>query len=132
MSGPRQFVSDALAAALGDGWALIPYDTQVTPSGKTVMFYRSTVEQTPEAPMGSWQHEITLYVATAKQVGPDALDALDEALDEVLVALYEADGIAWSTATYKVLFETIPAFEVKVQVWTNVAPTQPEPTPEEE
>jgi hypothetical protein len=124
MANMRTWLQDGLATELGDGWTLIPFDKQITPSGRTVMFYRSSVIPTPEAPDGHMTHTVTLYVATAKQVGSDALDALDAALDDVLVALYALHNVTWTTATYKVLNDTVPVFEVQVQVPSNIVATE--------
>ena len=123
MANLRTWLETGLKAEL-DGWTLVTYDQQITPSGPTVMFFRSSVVPTPEAPDGHMTHTVTLYVATAKQVGPDALDALDVALDAVLIALYALKNVTWTSATYKVLNDTVPAFEVLVQVPSNIVATE--------
>lgn len=120
----RTWLRDELDTQLGDEWLLLPYDQELTPSQRTVMFFRSSVVPAPSAPLGAQMHTITLYVATAKQVGPDALDALDEALDDVLVALHRIHNVVARSATYKILGETVPTFEVLVDVPANIAYTQ--------
>lgn len=120
----RLWLRDQLRAQLGTGWQLTPYDQELTPSRKTVMLFRSQVIPTPEAPRGSQTHTITLYVATAKQVGPDALDTLDAALDAVLVALHQIKNVRWTSAEYQVLSETIPVFKVQVEVPANIQSTE--------
>ena len=116
----RTWLRDELATHLD----LLPYDKELTPSQRTVMFFRSLVVPAPAAPLGAQMHTITLYVATAKQVGPDALDALDEALDDVLVALHKIHNVVARSATYKILGETVPTFEVLVDVPANITNTQ--------
>lgn len=123
MTNIRTWLEAGLEAELDDGWTFITYDSSVAPSGLTVMFYRSSVVPTPEAPDGHMTHTITLYVATAKQVGSAALDALDVALDAVLVALYALKNVTWTSARYKVLNDTVPVFEVLVQVPSNIVAT---------
>lgn len=123
MTNIRKWIETGLKTELDDGWTFITYDSSVTPSGQTVMFYRSSVVPTEEAPDGHMTHTITLYVATAKQVGSAALDALDVALDAVLVALYALKNVTWTSATYKVLNDTVPVFEVLVQVPSNIVAT---------
>lgn len=120
----RTWLRDELAARLEDGWLLLPYDTKLTPAQRTVMFFRSRVVPTPEAPRGSQTHTITLYVATAAQVGPDALDDLDDALDDVLVALFKIRNVVARSATYKILGETVPCFEVLVDVPSKITETE--------
>uniref|UniRef100_UPI003F491410 hypothetical protein n=1 Tax=Promicromonospora sp. CA-291202 TaxID=3240016 RepID=UPI003F491410 len=120
----RTWLEAGLDAELDDGWTFITYDSQITPAGLTVMFFRSRVVPTPEAPDTHMTHTITLYVATAKQVGSAALDALDVALDAVLVALYALKNVTWTSATYKVLNDTVPVFEVLVQVPSNIVATE--------
>lgn len=124
MTNMRTWLEAGLEAELDDGWTFITYDSSVTPAGLTVMFYRSSVVPTPEAPDTHMTHTITLYVATAKQVGSAALDALDVALDDVLVALYALKNVTWTSATYKVLNDTVPVFEVLVQVPSNIRATE--------
>lgn len=124
MANLRRWLETGLDAELGEGWTLITYDQQITPSGPTVMFFRSSVIPTPEAPDGAMTHTVTLYVGTAKQVGPAALDALDAALDAVLIALYAIKNVIWTSATYKVLNDTVPVFEVQVQVPSNIVATE--------
>jgi hypothetical protein len=124
MANLRTWLEAGLKTGLGAGWTLITYDSQITPSGPTVMFFRSSVIPTPEAPDGHMTHTITLYVGTAKQVGPDALDALDVALDDVLIALYAIQNVTWTSARYKVLNDTVPVFEVQVQVPSNIVATE--------
>lgn len=124
MTNMRTWLVDGLKTELDAGWTFITYDSQITPSGLTVMFFRSSVIPTPEAPDGHMTHTVTLYVATAKQVGSAALDALDVALDDVLVALYALKNVIWTSATYKVLNETVPVFEVLVQVPSNIVATE--------
>lgn len=121
----RLWLKDQLRAQLGTGWQLTPYDEQLTPSRKTVMFFRSSVVPSPEAPgSGFLDNTVTLYVATAKQVGPGALDTLDAALDAVVVALHEIHNAVFVSATYKVLNETVPVFEVQVEVVSNITSTE--------
>lgn len=124
MTNMRTWLEAGLKTELDDGWTLITYDSQITPSGRTVMFFRSSVIPTPEAPDTHMTHTVTLYVATAKQVGSAALDALDVALDDVLVALYALTNVTWTQATYKVLNDTVPVFEVLVQVPSNIVATE--------
>jgi len=120
----RTWLEAGLKTQLGTtGWTFITYDSEIVPSGRTVMFYRSSVIPTPEAPDGHMTHTITLYVATAKQVGSAALDALDVALDDVLIALYALKNVTWTSARYKVLNDTVPVFEVLVQVPSNIVAT---------
>lgn len=120
----RTWLRDQLAANLDDTWLLLPYDKDLTPAQPTVMFFRTQVVPTPEAPRGAQTHTITLYVATAKQVGPDALDTLDDALDDVLVALFKTPNVVARSATYKVLADVAPCFEVLVDVPTNITDTE--------
>ncbi|QUC01104.1 hypothetical protein [Cellulosimicrobium cellulans] len=121
----RTWLLAQFRSALGTGWQLTPYDEELTPSRKTVMFFRSSVVPSPEAPgSGYLDNTVTLYVATAKQVGPKALDGLDAALDDVIVALHGIHNAVFVSATYKVLGETVPAFEVQVTVTSNITSTE--------
>lgn len=120
----RTWLRDELATRLDDGWLLLPYDVELTPAQPTVMFFRSAVVPTPEAPRGAQTHTITLYVATAAQIGPDALDELDVALDDVLVALFEIPNVVARSATYKILGGTVPSFEVLVDVPATITDTE--------
>ncbi len=120
-TGPRQWLVEQLTPLL-PGYRLVPWDNVPTVSDRTVIFYRSRVAQSPEAPLGSFDHSITLYVATPKTVGEAALDDLDDALDDVLLALLKVTGVTWSDATYKVLGDPAvqPAFEISVTVRTQL------------
>lgn len=121
---PRTWLRDQLTTHLGPEWLLLPYDKDLTPNRPTVMFFRSRVVPAPEAPRGAQTHTFTLYVATAKQLGPKALDALDDALDDVLVALFKIRNVVARSATYKILGETVPCFEVLVDVPSKITETE--------
>ena len=69
MTNMRTWLEAGLKAELGvdTGWTLITYDSSLTPSGPTVMFFRSSVVPTLQAPNGAMTHTITLYVAELTQ-----------------------------------------------------------------
>lgn len=115
----RQYLDQVLTAGLPDGWRVIPYDDAPTISEPTVMFHRATARALPQAPSGTWESTMTLYVLTPRQVGEPALDALDDALDVVLMVLDGADGLTWSEATYTTLSDTYPTFQITAQVRTQ-------------
>lgn len=121
---PRTWLRDQLTTHLGPGWLLIPHDKDLIPAQKTVMFFRTRVVPAPEAPRGAQTHTFTLYVATPKQLGPAALDDLDDALDDVLLALFKIPNVVARSATYKILDETVPCFEVLVDVPTKITETE--------
>ncbi|MCB7135358.1 hypothetical protein [Cellulosimicrobium marinum] len=124
MANVRLWLMDQLRASLGTSWLLMPYDQEFTPSRKTVMFFRSSVVPSPDAPgSGYLDNRVTLYVATSNQVGPKALDALDVALDEVIVALHGVHNAVFVSATYQVLNEKVPVFMVQAEVVSNIKPT---------
>lgn len=131
MSTARDYLAEHLAEELGAEWRIIPWDDNPTVTEPTVLFFRSAVEPTPEAPLGSWTHDMTLYVVGPRQEGQPALDAVDGLLDDVLTALHNIPGVLWSNAEYQTLRDTYPAFKVTAQVFTKPAPDPaPEPDPE--
>jgi hypothetical protein len=115
----RQFLDEVFNTALPDGWRVIPYDDSPVISELTVMFHRASARALPQAPSGTWESTMTIYVLTPKQDGEPALDALDDALDVVLMVLDGVDGLTWSEATYTVLADTYPTFQITAQVRTQ-------------
>jgi hypothetical protein len=128
----RTYLADELAERLDDGWRVIPWDDKPTLNGPTVLFYRSQVVQTPEAPTGSWSHTMTGFVASARQLDAPALDELDALLDAVLIALHDIPGVLWLQADYVTLADTYPAFKILVRVYTKPATEEPAPAPDPE
>lgn len=115
----RQFLDQVFTAELPDEWRVIPFDDNPTISGLTVMFHRASARPAPQAPNGTWESTMTIYVLTPQQVGEGALDALDDALDVVLDVLDGVDGLTWSEATYATLSDTYPTFQITAQVRTK-------------
>lgn len=115
----RQYLDQVLTAGLPAGWRVIPFDDNPTTSGLTVMFHRASARALPQAPNGTWESTMTLYVLTPQQVGEPALDALDDALDVVLMVLDGVDGLTWSEARYTTLADTYPTFQITAQVRTK-------------
>ena len=115
----RQYLDQQLTAGLPAGWRVIPFDDSPTVSGLTVMFHRSSARALPQAPNGTWDSTMTIYVLTPQQAGESALDALDDALDVVLGVLDGVPGLTWSEATYNVLSGTYPTFQITAQVRTQ-------------
>lgn len=126
-SNVRTWLMEQMEPSL-PGYVFMPWDTGFTPSVPTVMFYRSQVVPAPEAPeSGYLVNTVTLYVAVSTGLeGSDALDALDVALDDVTVALHGVHNAVMQSATYQVLNDTVPCFQVLVEVVSNIKPTTSE------
>jgi hypothetical protein len=122
----RKWLTEQLAPQL-EGYVLMPWDQGFTPSAPTVMFYRSSVTELPDAPRsGAFVNTITMYVAVPTTIGAEGLDELDGALDEVLVALHNVKGVVLVAATYEVLNDTVPCFKVLVEVTSSIRSTTSE------
>jgi hypothetical protein len=109
----RQTLADALTEALGASWRVIPYDDNPTVLDPTVMFYRERVDA--GSTRGLVTHTFALHVVGPGQAGTSAADDLDALLDAVLDVLDTDQTLArltWSTAEYEVLGDTNPAFKI--------------------
>lgn len=117
--GIRAEFADAIRAQLPEGPEVIDHARALDAiTDPVVMLERTTVAK-PANAMAGYLATFTVHVISPVIGRDTADDALDDALDVVLLAL---DGISfchWDTATRSVFLESYPSFQVNVQTITT-------------
>jgi hypothetical protein len=85
-----------------------------------VMLERTTIAKAPNA-QGSFWVTYTIHVI-APQIDPERQDdALDDAVDIVVVALNAIDFCNWSAATRSVFLDSWPSFQIAVETVSAIS-----------
>lgn len=127
MSRPRDEVVAALAAHAPASVRILPYARNIDPQSTTVALVRADrVNPHPAAPQ-SWRvYEFAVIVVPAKTSAGNADDELDDALEDVLHAIDQADDLTWESAERGNYQDSgYPAYEIHMTV--HIDPTPPTP-----
>jgi len=96
----RQQLATALGAALGEKFAIVPDPRELAElQVPVVQLVRTVTKPAPEAPNGALQVDFDAWLIMPNQSAEAGEDDLDDALDELLVALRAIDWVLWESAT---------------------------------
>jgi hypothetical protein len=96
----RRELAAALQLALGDAYVVVPDPREVPEVGKPlVQLVRTTTKPAPQAGADVLQTDFDLWLVLPYQSAEAGEDALDDALDELLVVLRGISTVLWDSAT---------------------------------
>ncbi len=89
------------------------------PNKPVVMLYRETVEKAPNS-IGDYFNQFVIWIVSPGIDVPRAENALDDLLDQVLVALDDITWLNWRNAERSVFGDQqAPAYKINLTVVTN-------------
>lgn len=89
------------------------------PNKPVIMLYRETVEKAPNS-IGDYFNQFVIWVVNPGVDIPRAENALDDLLDQVLVALDDITWLNWRNAERSVFGDQqAPAYKINLTVVTN-------------
>jgi hypothetical protein len=128
----RQLVAEALRVSLPRRkYRILPGPSalqSVQAGNPVVMVVRTNLEPSPHAQLGQYRQEFDIWLIEPKQLGTEAEDSLDNALEDLIAAIDGERGPGWLTwitaerSTYSLDVDppkTHPAYRISAVGFTN-------------